>query len=342
MNYQIDHSVTIDYRNMTRGTFGPDKAPVVRCHSGETVYMEIGSAFGVSAIDPNLTLRDFCGRFNLDLNSPALAAVVEAGDKLLEGGVEFDGGACGPHILTGPVYVEEAEPGDILKIDILDIDITVPFGYILLRPGMGVLPDKVEKPSYCFVPYDTKKRTAQFLGMELELQPFFGFMGLATDQRLHSVPPGSFGGNLDNKYMCAGSSLYLPVTQPGGLFYVGDGHGRQGNGEVCFTAFECGGLSGVFRFSVIKQKPCRFPMIETADAVIPMGLDRDLNLAMRYCVEETVALLQERCGVSFEDALMCASATIDFEVTQAVDVVQGVHAIIPKKLLADLAQANQH
>lgn len=341
MNREADHSVLVRYDNLMRGYFGPGKAPVVRCKSGETVYMQIGSAFGVSAIDPHLTLRKYCERFHLDLSEPNLAAVVEAGDRLLEGSVEFDGGLCGPHILTGPVYVEDAQPGDVLKIDILQIDVTVPFGYILLRPQMGVLPDLVKEPHYCFVPYDVESMTADFLGIQLPLEPFFGFMGVATDKTLNSIPPGPFGGNLDIKYLRSGASLRLPVFQPGGLFYLGDGHGRQGNGEVCFTAFECAGLSGVLRFTVEKGRTLRFPMVENETHYITMGLDADLDLAMRYCVEETTDLLQDRCGLTFEESLTCASAAIDFEVTQAVDQVKGIHAMIPKKLVEQLAAVHR-
>lgn len=171
-------------------------------------------------------------------------------------------------------------------------------------------------------------------GIQIPLAPFFGTMGVAPSPaagKISSLPPGSHGGNLDNKHLTAGTTLFLPVHAPGALFSCGDGHAAQGNGEVDITALETS-LTGVFQFIVRRDLHLAFPRAETPTHYIVMGLDADLTKAAKIAARESIDFLTNEKHLSRADAYMLTSAAVDLEITQLVDGTVGVHAMIPKTL----------
>src|SRR5215510_605130 len=241
----------------------------------------------------------------------------------------------GGHILTGPVYIEGAEPGDALEVKILAIKLAIPYAYNAFGPGRGYLPDDYPYAKTKIIPLDEKRMVAKFApGIEIPLHPFFGSMGVAPPEasgRLSSAPPWIQAGNLDNKDLVAGSTLFIPVHAPGALFEVGDGHAGQGGGEVDITALETS-LVGTFQLIVRKDMHLRWPRAETPTHYITMGLNEDLNEATKLAVRETIDFLAKEKHLSREDAYMLASVAADLEITQLVDGNKGVHAMIPKAI----------
>jgi acetamidase/formamidase len=242
----------------------------------------------------------------------------------------------GGHILTGPVFIEGAEPGDTLEVRILNITYSIPYAYNSFRPNSGVLtPVDFDKGATKIIPLDTERGVARFAAnIEIPLRPFFGSMGVAppeTAGRVSSAPPGIHAGNLDNKDLVAGTTLFIPVHAPGALFEVGDGHAGQGNGEVDITALETS-LVGTFQFVVRKDLHLKAPRGETPTHYIAMGLSPDLTEALKMAVREAIDFLVAEKHLSREDAYMLSSVGVDFNVTQAVDGTKGVHAMIPKSI----------
>ncbi len=241
----------------------------------------------------------------------------------------------GGHILTGPVFVDGAEPGDVLEVRILGIEMTLPFAYNGFRPGAGFLPDEFPAARMKIVPLDRERMTGHFSdSIEIPLRPFFGSMGVApppANGRVNSGPPWIHAGNLDNKELVAGTTLYIPVHAKGALFQVGDGHAGQGNGEVDITALETA-LTGTFEFTVRKDLRLKWPRAETPTHFIAMGIHEDLTEAARIALRETLDFLVVQKGLNREDAYMLASSAVDFCITQLVDGNKGVHAMIPKSI----------
>ena len=239
----------------------------------------------------------------------------------------------GGHILTGPIYVEGAEPGDALEVRILRIQPKIAYAYNGFAPGRGFLPEDFPTGRTRIIPFDLRRMIARFApGIEIPLKPFFGSMGVAppaSSGRISSGPPRIHAGNLDNKDLVAGATLWIPVHAPGALFEVGDGHGGQGNGEVDITALETS-LTGTFQFIVRKDMHLKWPRAETATHYIVMGIDEDLTAAMKIAVHEAIDFLMTEKHLSREDAYMLSSVAVDFEVTQVVDGTKGVHGMIPK------------
>jgi acetamidase/formamidase len=241
----------------------------------------------------------------------------------------------GGHILTGPIYVEGAEPGDTLEVRIQKIQLALPYGYNAFGPRSGFLPEDFPRSRTKIIRLDEKRMVGLFAkGIEIPLRPFFGCMGVAPPPeagRVSSGPPGVHAGNLDNKELVEGTTLYIPVHVRGALFAVGDGHAAQGNGEIDITALETS-LQGTFQFIVRKGMKLRWPRAETPTHHIVMGLDRDLTKAMKIAAREAVDFLVTQKGLSPDDAYMLASMTVDFCVTQVVDGTLGVHGMIPKAI----------
>jgi len=243
----------------------------------------------------------------------------------------------GGHILNGPVFVEGAEPGDTLEVRIDRIDLAIPYAYNGFSPRGGVLAGASDFPAGAtrIIPLDAKRMVARFAaGIEIPLHPFFGSMGVAPPPemgRVSSAPPGIYAGNLDNKELIAGTRLFIPVHAAGALFAIGDGHAGQGNGEVDITALETS-LIGTLQFILRKDLHLRWPRAETPSHWILMGLNPDLNEALKSAVRETIDFLAAEKHLSREDAYMLASTAVDFAVTQAVDGTKGVHAMIPKAI----------
>ncbi|HUN47593.1 MAG TPA: acetamidase/formamidase family protein [Stellaceae bacterium] len=239
----------------------------------------------------------------------------------------------GPHVVSAPVYVEGAEPGDVLVVKILDATPRVPYGVNTMRMNKGGLADEFTLNRSIVIRFDLERQVAKFSErIEVPLAPFFGIMATAPARslgRLSSVPPGAYGGNIDLKDLTAGTTFYLPVHVPGALFMCGDGHAAQGDGEVDLTAIETS-LTGTFELDLIKGRPLAWPRAETRTHWICVGLHEDLNEAMKICIRETIKFLGEERGLAPADAYALASIAVDFEVTQVVDQVKGIHAMIPK------------
>lgn len=242
----------------------------------------------------------------------------------------------GPHILTGPVYVEGAKPGDTLEVRVLDIKLRQNWGYNSIRPLRGTLPEDFPILKLMHIPIDRKAMVAELpWGTRVPLHPFFGIMGVAPPPvygTIGSAEPREHGGNVDLKELGVGSSFHLPVWTEGALFSAGDGHAVQGDGEVCLTALETS-LSGTFEFIVHKGTGLKFPRAETPTHLISMGMNEDLDQAAKQAVREMIVIICERLNVTPEEAYRLCSLAVDFHVTQLVDGNKGIHGMLPKALL---------
>jgi acetamidase/formamidase len=299
--------------------------PILRVKPGERVTIDTVSHEGLLADqgDP----LSFHARFGIRPEA-VLADAVAIYTKVQHSGL-------GPHVVSAPVWVEGAEPGDTLAVHILEATPRTPYGVNSMRANRGGLPDEFTLNRSVVIPFDLERQVAKFApGIEVPMRPFFGIMATGparTLGRLTSVPPGAYGGNIDLNELTAGSILYLPVHVPGALFMVGDGHAAQGDGEVDLTAIETS-LTGTFRLDLIKGKTLAWPRAETPTHWIAIGLHENLDEAMKIAIRETVKFLHDEKGLAREDAYALASIAIDFEVTQVVDGVKGIHAMIPKSI----------
>lgn len=295
------------------GFFDARLAPLVTIDSGEEIIIE-----SVSGGPQNLPGEGFHV-------PPGLLAIHEAGPPPMPG-----------HILTGPVAIRGALPGDVLQIDILDVALMQDWGYNYHGPLKGTLPHDFPKAYHTIIPLDAQRGVARMSwGLELPLTPFFGVMGVAPPAewgRISTIEPRVFGGNLDNKELVAGTTLYLPVFNEGALFSCGDGHGAQGDGEVCVTAIETA-LRGRFRLSVLKDRNLAFPQAETPTHYITMGLHADLDRCVEMALRDMILLVSGRANISREDAYMLCSLAADLRITQTVNREKGVHMMISKSLI---------
>jgi acetamidase/formamidase len=248
-------------------------------------------------------------------------------------GVPLSARGPGGHILTGPIAIEGAEPGDTLEVRIKKVDLAIPYSYNAFRYGAGFLTDDFPYSRIKIVPLDRERMVGKFgPGIEVPLEPFFGSMGVAppaTFGRVDSAPPGINGGNMDDKKLLAGTKLYLPIYVPGALFQAGDGHAAQGNGEVTITALETS-LIGTFEFILHKKIVTPYPRAETPTAYTAMGFDDDLSNATRKAVRNMIDFLVAAKGMTRDDAYMLVSVAGDIEITELVDRNKGVHVVMPK------------
>ncbi|MPZ95117.1 MAG: acetamidase [Propionibacteriales bacterium] len=336
-------------------------APVLTVNAGDILTVDTVSHEGIledQGRDPDA----FFGRFGVSADR-----VLDDARALAASSLVRDSETDGPHVVTGPMEVHTAEPGDVLKVEILSLRRRLDYGIVSSRHGRGALPGEfpqrppgtgggsaLELPSggvstFCTVERQNAReygslrfgdsRTARF-----PLRPFLGIMGVAadTDERLNTIPPGQYGGNLDIKVLASGSALYLPVQVDGAGFYTGDPHFAQGNGEVALTAFEAP-LRATFRLTVLKGAQARAaigsivePFGETEQYWVAIGLHEDLNEAMRRSVRAAVQFLTSRVGMDGASAYAYLSAAADLEVSQVVDRVQGVHCLIRKSDFDDV------
>jgi len=243
--------------------------------------------------------------------------------------------ALGPHILTGPVAIRGAQPGDTLEICIESIELTEDWGWNIIRPLKGALPEDFPYLSRRIIPIDRQAGLAHLpWGVSIPVRPFFGIIGVAPPPaygRVSSIEPREYGGNIDNKEFVPGTSLFLPVFVPGAHVSVGDGHAVQGDGEVCLTALEtC--LKGRFRF-VLHKRPLKFPRAITPTHIISMGMNTDLDDAAQQALRDMIAWLVELKGWQPEEAYIFCSLACDLHVTQLVDGNKGIHAMVSRDLL---------
>jgi acetamidase/formamidase len=241
----------------------------------------------------------------------------------------------GAHPMSGPIFVDGAEPGDTLEIRIVAIEFLHNFGVNAFAPGSGVLPDDFPYAALKLLRWPAGASSVEFApGITLPIAPFFGSIGVAPPPligRISSRPPGYHGGNLDNKDLVAGSTLYLPVHVAGALVSFGDGHALMGDGEVTGTALETS-LRGTFELHVRKGQRIKWPRAETPTAYIAMGLDEDLDQAARIATREMVDFLVAEKHLSRDDAYMLCSMAGNLRVTQAVDATKGVHMTVAKNV----------
>jgi len=317
---QSTHTLKPTPKTVAWGYYDAKTLPVLRVKSGDTVEIQtlITSSpkrledAGVQPDQVEQSLRDIT-------------------DQVKEKGP-------GAHILTGPVYVESAEVGNVLEVRILGAKLAIPYAYNAFGPGRGFLPEDFPYPKMKIIPLDENRMIARFApGIEIPLHPFFGSMGVAppeTSGRLSSNPPWIQAGNLDNKDLVAGTTLYIPVHAPGALFEVGDGHVGQGDGEVDITALETS-LIGTFQFIVRKDMHLRWPRAETPTHFITMGLHEDLNEATKLAVREMIDFLMNEKHLTRDDAYMLSSVAADLHITELVDGNKGVHMMIPKSIFVN-------
>ena len=288
--------------------------PVLRIASGNTLSLTSWAAADMKALPPDGALVD-----------PGHVAALER---------------CTPgpasHLLTGPVHVEGAAPGDVLQIDILDIKLNERWGYTAIRPLRGTLPDEFDRPAIIHPAIDIQARTARLpWGTEIALAPFFGIIAVAPPPhwgRVPSIQPRKFGGNMDNKELVPGTTLYLPVFTEGALFSAGDGHAVQGDGEVCITALETG-LAGTFRLTVRKDLGYDYPFAESATHLISIGMHEDLDEAARIALRQMIDHVCRRSNLTREQAYMLCSLQGDLRVTQTVDGEKGCHMMLAKAMV---------
>ncbi len=301
------------------GHYDAADKPVLTIQSGDTVVIH-------TLLTSSPTRLEKAGVASQDVE-PALRAVFD--------GVPAAARGPGGHILTGPIAIEGAVPGDTLEVRIHKIDLAIPYSYNAFGVGTGFLTDDFPYSRMRIIPLDRQSMTAQFApGIEVPLRPFFGSMGVAPPPgfgRYDSAPPNINGGNMDDKALVAGTTLFLPVHAPGALFQVGDGHAAQGNGEVDITALETS-LTGTFEFILHKGMKSPYPRAETPDAYIAMGFDDDLSNATRKALRNMLEFLVTAKGLSRDDAYMLMSVAGDVEVTELVDRNKGVHVVLKKSL----------
>lgn len=301
------------------GHYDASDKPVLTIRSGDTVVIH-------TLLTNSPTGLEKAGVAPSDIE-PALREVFA--------GVPANARGPGGHILTGPIAIEGAEPGDTLEVRIRKVDLAIPYAYNAFRYGAGFLTDDFPYARMKIVPLDRKRMVGLFgPGIEVPLAPFFGSMGVAPPPsfgRYDSAPPTINGGNMDDKALVAGTTLFLPVHARGALFQVGDGHAAQGNGEVDITALETS-LTGTFEFILHKNVAAAYPRAETPKAYIAMGFDDDLSHATRKALRNMIDFLVSTKGMTRDDAYMLVSIAGDLEITELVDRNKGVHVVVPKAL----------
>jgi acetamidase/formamidase len=296
------------------GWFEADRRPVAEVESGQRVTVDCLPSWapGLQAPPPFSLIDD---------HARALAA--------LERGP-------GIHFVNGPIAVRGAEPGDVLEVAIEDVSFRQDWGWYGVWPGKGALPDRFGETSIAFAPFDRRARTTTLRsGATIPLRPFFGVMAVAPpppNDRVSTVEPGRFGGNIDNRELVAGTSLLLPVWRPGALFFVGDGHAAQGDGEVSQTGLETA-LRGTFRLTLWKNKGWKLPRAVTATDYLAMGFDADLDVAVEIALDSMLDWIVERTGMAAIDAYSLFSFAGSLRITQVVDGKKGVHAMISRALI---------
>jgi len=329
---KYDYYVHLTPENSAIGNFPAQKAAILTINSGQTVRIDTGGGNRWADADPDTWLKENKIAASTK-DTPAIAETV----KVMKDTTRYADIKNG-HLLVGPIAVKGAMPGDALEVRILSIVPRIPYGTVSTRPGSGGIPDDVPAPFSQIVRLDMKRNVGVYdAGIEVPLGPFMGVMGvLPADeegQNRRSGPPGVFGGNLDCRELVAGTSLYLPVFHPGGMFFTGDSHAGQGDGEVTVSAIETANTA-YLQFIVHKGMTLKAPRAESATHYMAFGLDPDLDNAMQMAIRETNSYLKDVQGLDFNHAFTLSSIAVDFRVTQVVDGTKGIHSMIPKKIFA--------
>jgi len=309
-----EHHVAAGPATCQWGYFDATSEPVLRVKSGDRVTID--------TVSGNPAFLPPADRFDIP---PALLDIHKNTPQ-----------GPGPHILTGPVHIEGAKPGAVLEVRIEEVTPTHNWGLNTFRPLAGTLPYDFPQTHSTLIPLDLERNVGVLpWGLELPLAPFFGIMAVAPPAawgRVNSVMPRAFGGNLDNKELVAGATLYLPIFVEGALFTCGDGHGAQGDGEVNVNAIETS-LRGAFTFIVRDDLNFTYPRAETPGHYITMGMDPDLDQCVVMALRDMIVLLQEKANISREDAYTLCSLAGDLRVTQTVNGCKGIHMMMAKSLV---------
>ena len=317
------HTLRPSPTTVVYGGYDPNAAPVLRVRSGDVVDVGTVSTCGTRLLRPGTD-----------------TGVIEPAIRAIQAAAQAGTLARGPggHVLTGPVYVEGAEPGDVLEVRLRRIDLAIPFACNSFSSRSGFIPEDFPNTTRSkIIPLDVATGIGRFddtLGIAIPLRPFFGSIGVAPPPsagRINSAPPGIHAGNLDNKELTAGTVLFIPVYVRGALLHIGDGHAAQGDGEVDITALETA-LRGELQLIVRKGKTLTWPRGETATHWIAMGADSNLTVATKIAVRQAIVLLGDVYGLSREDAYQLVSTACDVRITQLVDGTMGAHVMIPKGL----------
>lgn len=309
------HTLVADAGTVHRGIFDAAIRPVIEIESGDTVEITTlsGNADDLPGENSGFTV--------LSEHRNVLAKVPPG---------------AGAHLMTGPIAVKGAMPGDELIVEVLAMELAQDWGWNAMKPGKGTLPDDFPQARRIHVAIDRQRGIVTMpWGLELSVSPFFGVIGVApppTDGALTSVIPRAWGGNIDCKHLGAGATLHLPVFNPGALLSAGDGHAMQGDGEVCLTAIETG-LRGTLRMTVAKGTGIAGPWAETPTHLIAMAFNPDLDLAAQSAVRSMVRLIERLSGLPAADAYTLCSIAADLHVTQLVNVHKGAHMMLAKSVL---------
>ena len=317
----VPHTLDPTPQTVHWGYFDAALPPVLTVRSGETVTLTALSGGPAE-------LPEDEGRFPVSAAHRAVLAALTP--------------ELGPHILTGPIAVEGAEPGDVLEVRIEAVEFAQGWGYNFHKPLKGALPARFPYRRIRHIPIDMDARTATCpWGTVLPLAPFFGTMGVAPPPawgRVSSIEPRAFGGNIDNRELVAGTRLFLPVFVSGALFSAGDGHGCQGDGEVNVTALETA-LTGTFTLVLHKRRRLARPRATTPDTLVTMAFDPDLDDAATHALEDMIDALVDAAGLDPADAYALMSLAGDLRITQIVDGNKGVHAVLKRSLLPPVDDA---
>ena len=322
---KVDHYLRATPETI-KGVFSGAATPVLKIKSGETVQIDTLSMFGMSNENPEQFFID--NGISMENQAVKDMIAVKKATHMIS--------TIRAGVLTGPIFVEGAEPGDTLEVRIVAIKSSAPYGMNQGRPGGGGVPDLVPRPYFKVIKLDLERNVALFSEqVEVPLCPFMGKIAVAPVKEKGDLPSGppyaDIGGNFDNRHFTAGATIYLPVQVEGGLFYTGDPHAVQGNGEVSGSAIEsCNTVT--MQFFVRKDLHLKAVRAENATHYIGIGVDRDLDVAMHSAIVSAIDYIKETQGMDFLDALSICSVATDFEVTQVVDGTKGIHAMIPKAI----------
>ena len=313
------HTIESNNETVHLGVFDTTLPPIVKVDSGDTISFPNTWSHFLNQLQPGVPV-----------------------DKLAQ--IRVSNPGRGPHSIIGPIYVNDAQPGDVLEIRYKRL---LPFtwGAVFNNPGSlgtGLLAQDFPQGQVKYLDLDLKNMKAEFVPrIHIPLKPFQGTLGVAPPDGYYpplspgvtsSVPPGPHGGNVDLSEMSEGSSMFLPVWKPGALIFTGDSHAVQGDGEINLSALETRMQEMRIQVVLHKQKNFSWPIAETATHWIVLGLDKDLNVAMTLAARNAIKFLASRAGLTELDAYALCSIAVSFRVTQVVDIVRGVHAMIPKSL----------
>ncbi|MDC0835394.1 Acetamidase [Geitlerinema sp. FC II] len=300
------------------GGFSPHLPPALTVESGDAIAVETYTGFYLCDNAPEAFVPPELAEIRKNLPQNRIVS-------------------SGSHLLTGPVAVRGAKPGDVLEVRLNAIEPSLRVGFNAVRRTWGVLPERFSQSRVDFVELDLERRTAEFprdSNIQIPLTPFFGILGVATDTVRSSIPPGEYGGNIDDKLLQAGSRLFLPVFVPEAMFSIGDGHGAQGDGEVNVTAIETS-MRGEIELHLHRNLSLTAPLAETPEEWVVMGFGETLDKALEDAVTQAIAILERFLGLSPDDAYVLCSLAVDFQIVQAVNRPRkGVRGRLPKSIFA--------